>query len=689
MDLRAKGSVSSRLTRVSTLVCLGFCVLFLTASGKMSAADANTKAMEARILEDLTYLSSDDLAGRGVGSEGIAKAAEFIAQRFQQLGLKTDAFNGAPYQRFSIPGPTTIGPPESNRCKVLIQNNAPSELKLGTQFTPLSIGKNGAFKSQVVFAGYGITAPDYAYDDYAGLDVTGKVVIVLRKEPQQKLATSRFEGTNNSQYAFFTTKELNAAVHKAAAVLMVNDFVTASQAATKAQQDLQRVEKALAEHLSKPKPADATEAARYESRARAMQQEIELFKKALAIGGEDALIGMSEAGTAISDERIPTMFISRSVADQMIRAGSGKSLKDLEEAIDREGAPHSQVLDGVEVDGQVELMAPGTPVQNVIGMLPGAGPLAEEYVVVGAHYDHVGMGGRGSLAPGTIAVHNGADDNGSGTVTMLEVARQLSSLTGGNRRTILFMAFTAEESGLLGSQHYVRNPRWALDKTVAMINLDMVGRLSQDELFVYGTGTASEFPAQIDRLSNRYNLRSVKIPQGRGASDHASFYNANIPVYHLFTGLHNDYHRPSDDVEKVNPEGMARIGQFVADIAREIAENPQRPTYQSIRGSAAPRQQSQLQAANQNAQPAGRPRMGIRIATEANQPVVITMVDPAGNGATAGLKAEDLITAVANTPTPNVQAFRDVMSKQKVGETVPVTIIRGTESFTVSVRLSE
>ncbi len=415
------------------------------------------------------------------------------------------------------------------------------------------------------------------------------------------------------------------------------------------------------------------------TRLRIANELVQSLQNKIKDNGGDVPMEIAAAGNALTSEMVPTLYCTRKLADQLIKAGCGKSLEDLEKAIDETGKPQSVLLDGIEVKGETNLKKNDTPVRNVIALMPGAGSLKDEYVVVGAHYDHVGMGGMGSLAPGTVAVHNGADDNGSGTVTMLEVARQLSQLKSENRRSVLFMAFTAEESGLLGSAHYVRNPRWPLEKTVAMINLDMVGRLLNDELTVYGTGTASEFPAIIDRLNSKFNFKIVKVPQGRGASDHANFYDAKIPVFHFFTGLHNEYHRPTDDVDLINVGGMERISRMVSDLAREIIETPARPNYLEIRGSAAPRSQAG----------AGRAMIGIRFDRSLTAPVKIQDVVAGGPAANAGLQAGDTIVSINKQAVNNIGEFRSEMSKLKTRSNRTIGYSRGDNTQTVDIKLGE
>lgn len=584
-------------------------------------ADELNTSVTTRLKADLAYLASDDLKGRDVGSEGIAEAGQFIEKRFQELGIETELFETGPYQEFSLPGPAEIGDADSNRL-VFEGTQADVTPALGQNFTSLALGGNGEFSGGLVFAGYGITAPDLGYDDYKDVDVEGKVVIVIRKEPQQQQADSIFEGTRSSQYAFFSSKELNAAMHKAAALIIVNDAVTASR--------------------------------------------------------DDSVMAVTAAGSPLSDQTIPTFHCQRSLIDPILTAVTGMSLLDYEQAIDKDLEPQSVEIKGVKVTGEAKIKDSRIPVRNVIGYLPGTGRLKEEFVVVGAHYDHVGMGGRGSLAPGTIAIHNGADDNGSGTVTMLEVARRMSENKAEDRRGIIFMAFTAEERGLLGSKHYVRNPRWPLEDTVAMVNMDMVGRLNENVLTVYGTGTAKEFDGLVDDLNEEFNFALDKRVAGFGPSDHASFYEAKIPVFHFFTGLHNDYHRPSDDVDKVNYDGMTRIAGMIAGAVEHIATAEKRPSYIQTTARAnvgrAPRR--------------ARAVLGVQLDLDFDgDGVRIDAVSEGGPASEAGLEVGDVIVKLDDDGLESVRDLRRFMGGQKPDNEISVTVLRGEEEETVTVKL--
>ncbi|RMF37298.1 MAG: M20/M25/M40 family metallo-hydrolase [Planctomycetota bacterium] len=595
-------------------------------SAELLSGDEPAVAAKARLERDLSYLASDQLQGRDVGSEGIEAAAKYIAEQFAAAGLKTDSFDGTPFQEFTIPGPRVPADAEHNRLQIQTpQGNIAG--RLGEDFQPLSLGSNGAFAGPAVFAGYGITAPDIGYDDYAGIDVTGKVVIVLRKEPQQDQADSPFAGTESSPHAYFTAKEANAAVHNAAALILVNDSQTVAQ-------------------------------------------------------GGDVLLGTEDAG-GTRGKKIPTIFCSRSLIEPVLQAAMGQSLEEIERAIDADLKPRSRELQGVSIEGEVRLEASQIPAKNVIGVLPGSGALADQYVIVGAHYDHVGMGGRGSLAPGTIAIHNGADDNGSGTTALMEVARRLAATPAENRRTILFMAFSAEEKGLLGSKYYVRNPRWPLEQTVAMVNMDMVGRLGDGSLTVFGTGTAVGFDTLVDRLNQATGLPLAKQEAGKGPSDHASFYEAGIPVFHFFTGLHNDYHRPSDDVEKVDFDGMGRIVDLVTAVVEDLATRPERPRYLKTNAVADVGRERARAAASRRAV------LGIQLDRNADRAVISALASPEAPAARAGLVVGDAITAVGGQAVGSIEDLLRILTGKRPGDEVIITVERDGQKMQFKVQLGE
>lgn len=318
----------------------------------------------------------------------------------------------------------------------------------------------------------------------------------------------------------------------------------------------------------------------------------------------------------------------------------------------------------------------GAAVRNVVGILPGRGPLAGEVVVLGAHYDHLGRGGAGmgSLDPDSVGViHNGADDNASGTAALLEAARLLRGRLQGDRRTVVFVAFTAEESGLIGSGWYVQHPLHPADSTVAMINFDMVGRLRDDHLLALGAETAPEFPALLDSINARHGFDLKASGDGWGRSDHASFYAAHIPVIHFFTDLHEQYHRVSDDADLINSAGIAKVASFAADLTIALATRPGRPTYVSIpRPVIASGNRASLGTIpDMGSSPGGVRLSGVREGTPA---------------AEAGIQAGDIIIRIGEHAIADLNDMQNALTSYKPGDVVTVVVRRGEaeQSFTVT-----
>ena len=320
----------------------------------------------------------------------------------------------------------------------------------------------------------------------------------------------------------------------------------------------------------------------------------------------------------------------------------------------------------------------GAAVKNVVGVLPGRGPLAGQVVVLGAHYDHLGRGGAGvgSLDPDSVGViHNGADDNASGTAALLEAARLLRGKLQGDRRTIVFVAFTAEESGLIGSSHYVQHPVYANDSTVAMLNFDMVGRLRNEILLALGAETAVEFPALLDSLNGTYRFDLRASGDGWGSSDHTSFYGARIPVIHFFTDTHEQYHRVTDDPETINGAGIARVASYAADLTTALATRPERLTYVSV---ARPQPVAGGSGASLGTIPdmSGNPG-GVRL----------TGVRDRSPAATAGIQAGDIITRIGEHDVADLQGMTNALAAYKPGDVVDVVVRRGDETRTFTVTL--
>jgi Zn-dependent M28 family amino/carboxypeptidase len=647
----------------------------------IAAEDAAT--VENRLRSAVEYLSSDEREGRGIGTKGLDQAADYIANEFRQLGLKTDVVDGGPFQKFSMTTGATLG--DANTVTLVgppaEQGGQPRsiELKLGEDYNPLAIGGSGKFDLPLVFVGYGITGKDEKYDDYDGVDVKGKAVVILRHEPQQDNPHSLFDGTKNSEHAPFRRKVSNAYEHGAAAVIIVNDEfdvqknVEALRNRWQAAVDDMSAENTKFKAIEKPSADDWKQ---HEERVGQLAGDLDKYAKQLA-AAQDPLLPFEGAGSEDSEGRdFPVLTLRRTALEPVVQAALGKSLSELEQEIDKGPTPQSATLAGWEIEGQASVKREQAEVKNVVAVLEGEGPHADETIVIGAHYDHLGMGGAGSAAPGVKEIHNGADDNGSGTTVLIEVARQLAARGKPLPRRIVFIAFTGEERGLIGSARYVRNPLFPLDKTVAMLNLDMVGRLEGDTLIVHGTGTAKEFDALVDRLGKDAGFDITKKPGGFGPSDHSSFYGAQIPVLFFFTGSHKDYHRPSDDFDKLNIAGMRRVGELVTETAVALAEAEGRPQYVEVKEA------STLGGGGD------RPYFGsIPDFAQEDPGYALSGVTKGGPADRAGLKPGDNIIQLGDSKIGNLEDFDSALRKYKAGDKVPVVVKRAGKEVKVEVTL--
>ena len=321
--------------------------------------------------------------------------------------------------------------------------------------------------------------------------------------------------------------------------------------------------------------------------------------------------------------------------------------------------------------------------KNVIGILPGRDPvLRKQTIILGAHYDHLGLGGFGSLDPDSNGlVHNGADDNASGAAALIQVAARLAASP--PARTVVFIAFSGEERGLLGSAYYVKQPIYPLASTLAMVNLDMVGRLRNGRLIVYGVRTAKEFPALLDSL-NWYAGFDLKAQgDGYGPSDHSSFYGAKRPVLHLFTDLHEDYHRTTDDWQKVNYDGLKRVADFSLGLVTALANRKKPLTFLELPAT----------TVSQTAAPtSGTPGYGAYLGTVPDMTGALGGVRLVGVRAgspaeRAGLRGDDIITRIGGRETPDLQAMTDALRSHKPGEVVEIMVRRGTTVTTLQATL--
>lgn len=322
--------------------------------------------------------------------------------------------------------------------------------------------------------------------------------------------------------------------------------------------------------------------------------------------------------------------------------------------------------------------APGGTGRNVLAALDGADPrLKDEWIVIGAHYDHLGEGGtRSSLAPEEKAIHNGADDNASGVSVVLSAARAFAA---GPRpaRSVLFIAFTGEESGLLGSTHFVAHPTIA-GRMTAMINLDMVGRLGAGPLIVYGVDTAEQWRTLVEPAAARAGIQIATRGEGYGPSDHTAFYSKDIPVLHLFTNTHGDYHKPTDDADKIDAAGLEKVTRMVVEIASAVAARPEQLTLK--RGAGKP------PAANSGG--TGGTYLGsVPDFSPVERGVRLSGVTPGSPADKAGVRAGDIIVGMGQLEVADLQGLTDALRAHKSGDTVPLRLIRDGKALALEVTL--
>ncbi|MBI3668137.1 MAG: M28 family peptidase, partial [Acidobacteria bacterium] len=484
--------------------------VFLLSVVAWAAADSQ------RYIHDVRALAGVEMKGRGAGTPELGKAAQYIAGQFQAAGLQPAS--GKSYlQSFSLTIGATLGP----NCALDVHSGSGKEsLQAGEDFLPFSFSSRSSVSGAVVFAGYGITAPEYNYDDYTHLDVKDKIVLVLRHEPQENDEKSVFLGKDFTRHAEFVNKAINARNHGARALVVVND------------------------RAAHPDQADL------------------LAKFGSTMGPEDA--------------GLPVLQVKAAVANRWL-AIKGKTLEELQAAIDKGLELESMVLpDSLRLDIQVDIERRRATANNVAAYLPGS---SREYVIIGAHYDHLGLGEQFSLAPSQAGqVHPGADDNASGVAGVLELAR-LFAAEPARKRGVLFLAFAGEELGLLGSEYYVDHPQLPLDKAVAMVNLDMIGRVRNGKVFVGGVGTGSTFKPVLEEAAKKVPFHLDFSAGGYDASDHTSFNVKQVPVLFFFSGLHGDYHKPSDTWEKIDGPGTARLLDLVFEVTDRLERQPERPQY--------------------------------------------------------------------------------------------------------------
>ncbi len=490
--------------------------------------------------------------------------------------------------------------------------------QLDKDLTPFSFSGNSALDAEVVFAGYGfnISNDSLKWNDYENISVTGKWVLILRGDPEPEKSVSGFIPFSSDRDKVLMAKDMGAG-----GVLLVSGPVN--------------------------DPEDKFEP---------------LSSTAYSAG-------------------IPVLRIHRHLANQILQT-SGASVADMETRINKIRTS-AGFATGISISGASDIIKEESATRNVAMLLPGYDPeLKKEYVIVGAHFDHLGMGGPGSSsrAVDTTGVHHGADDNASGVSTMIEVAEKFAKTKKSHKRSIIFIGFTGEEMGLLGSKYFTDNSPVNLSDVNAMINLDMVGRLQEsNSLQVGGIGTAKGLKDTVKSVCDTTVINLSFSEEGYGPSDHSSFYGKNIPVLFFTTGAHLDYHTPSDTWDKLNYTGMVKISDFVFRVVQKLANSPERLQFTESGPRVETVRTMRRRGVTLGIMPdfAGNVKNGLRA----------DFVTPGRPAALGGMKKGDIIISINGKPIGNIQDYMFRMSQLKQGQTINVEVLRDGNKLVLLIQL--
>ncbi len=565
------------------------------------------------------YLASDELEGRLTGTKGTKQAASYIADYFKGIGLKVIDDNKGYFQEFPFSAGTKIIPGQNHfhitkggTEKVTVQ------LEVNKDFVPLSFTANGDVEGEVVFAGYGLSVPGNEgdrYDSYEKLDVRDKIVLVLHHVPEKVDMKRHLELT---RYAGLRYKAMLAREHGAKAFLIV------------------------------------------------------IGPKTPGAGGLFSLSGDKEsAGSGII-----AASISGKIAE-ILFAGSGKDLEAIQAGLDRED-PMTELgfnLSNVKIRISAAVEQVKENDRNVLGILPPCDDAKNaDYIIVGAHYDHIGYGGADSLAhKGEEGrVHNGADDNASGVSIVMELAAALAAERETNpqlfKRGVIFALWSGEELGCLGSSYFIEHPVIPLKNVVAYVNFDMVGRLSGNNLIVEGVGSSNTWARLIEKcnVTSGFNVKLHRDPYL--PTDATVFYSKEVPIIHFFTGVHEDYNRPTDDPATLNYDGMVRIAEFTRAIVIDLIKNAERPDYVKVAQSGVSGQEKVSRRTYWGTVP--------DFASENSEGVKISTVKPEGPADKAGMKDGDIIVEIAGKEIANIYDYNYMMDAAGIGKPIEVVVLR-------------
>ena len=569
----------------------------------------NSQVTVRELQDHIKYLSSDSLKGRLTGSPGDSLAAEYIKNKLVSYGLIPLLGDGL--QRYKVTKRVLAGTSNSLSVNGISYN-------IDKDFMPFAFSSNSGLEAEVIFAGYGfnINSDSLKWNDYDGIDVKGKWVILLRGDPEPENNKSKFITFSADRDKALLAKDMGAA-----GVLMVSGPIFDPQ---------------------------------------------------------DTFESLNLEGYSVD---IPVLRIKKEVAD-IILSKSKNTIASLEKELNETKKPLS-FSTKVTANGKGEIVRELANTRNVVMLLPGEDPkLKDEYIILGAHFDHLGMGGpgSGSRALDTIGIHHGADDNASGVAMMLELAEKFARTPGSHKRSIICLSFSGEEEGLLGSKHFVDDPGINLSRVNAMINMDMVGRLNAtNNLDIYGVGTATGLKELVYAHSDTSIIKLTLSDEGYGPSDHSSFYGKNIPVLFYFTGAHMDYHTPTDTWEKINFKGMVEISDLIFNVAEELASEDSKLQFKEAGPKTETIRYPGRKGVTLGIMPdfAGVIKNGLRA----------DFVTPGKPAALGGMQKGDIIKFINGKPVNNIQDYMFRMGQLKHGQTISVEVLRNDKNVVLVIQL--
>ena len=592
---------SRSIYAIISILLVGF-VLIISRSDTSSS-----EITEDEIMNHIRYLSHENREGRLPGTRGSKDVIAYLIKNLKSYGVRP-AFGKSYTQPFDIKTGIQLGPLNN-----LILNK--DTMIVGSDYLPLFFSANGNFSGEVVFAGYGfqINEKELKWDDYEGLDVKDKWVIVMRHSPERNQPHSIY-----APHSPLHKKMLVAKDNGAKGIVFVSQI-------------------------------------------------------------EDEELYPLKHVSGFKNNEAPAVILSKNKANEIFER-VGWSTKKIQDEMNQSLKPLSFQLGVLNFNATIDIEPVISKGANVVGEIRSRNrEYRDDYIVIGAHFDHIGMGGpgSGSRKPEENQIHPGADDNASGIAGLLELAQKLSANINYLKRSVLLIGFDAEEKGLLGSKHFIESSPIKIENITTMINMDMIGRMSDSSYTVEGVGTSPSFEYLLDSLKNNRPFNLIMNKPGFGPSDHATFYTKNIPVLFFFSGVHDEYHTPADTWQLINLQGEKHILNFIYDLTYYLSRHPNKLVFQE----AGPKK-GQM----------GSPKkftvtFGIMPSYSSTEKglEVDGVSRSGGPAAIAGIKKGDVIKSINEKSISDIYEYMDRLSTLKPGMTVPVLIERDGEKILLDV----